>query len=113
MGSHGGGTAEGQQEVLKKLGIDEGSMGCEIRSSMRTVDYGLVTEGIHCHFDANAAGAAGIVLLNRVKAHTSFSREIESGLIKLIAVGLGKAEGARSVHKNRTQRITRDSTKTG
>ncbi len=99
MGSHGGGTAEGQQEVLKKLGIDEGSMGCEIRSSMRTVDYGLVTEGIHCHFDANAAEATGIVLLNRVKAHTSFPREIESGLIKLIAVGLGKAEGARSVHR--------------
>ena len=99
MGSHGGGTAEGQQEILKKMGIDERSMGCEIRSSMRTVDYGLVTEGIHCHFDANAAGAAGIVLINRVKAHTSFPREIESGLIKLIAVGLGKAEGARSVHR--------------
>ena len=99
MGSHGGGTDEGQQEVLKKLGIDEESMGCEIRSSMKTVDYGSIGEGIHCHFDANAAGAAGIILVNRVKAHTSFPREIESGLIKLIAVGLGKAEGARSVHR--------------
>ncbi len=99
MGSHGGGTDEGQQEVLKKLGIDEESMGCEIRSSMKTVDYGSITEGIHCHFDANAAGAAGIILVNRVKAHTSFPREIESGLIKLIGVGLGKAEGARSVHR--------------
>ena len=99
MGSHGGGTGQGQQEVLKKLGIDDVSMGCEIRSSMKTIDYGLIAEGIHCHMDANAAGAAGIVLINRVKAHTSFPREIESGLIKLIAVGLGKAEGARSVHR--------------
>ena len=99
MGSHGGGTDDGQQEVLKKLGIDEESMGCEIRSSMKTVDYGSIGDGIHCHFDANAAGAAGIILVNRVKAHTSFPREIESGLIKLIAVGLGKAEGARSVHR--------------
>ena len=99
MGSHGGGTDEGQQEVLKKLGIDEENMGCEIRSSMKTVDYGSIGEGIHCHFDANAAEAAGIILVNRVKAHTSFPREIESGLIKLIAVGLGKAEGARSVHR--------------
>jgi hypothetical protein len=99
MGSHGGGTSEGQQEVLRKLGIDGMSMGCEIRSSMKTLDYGLIAEGIHCHFDANAAGAAGIILINRVKAHTSFPRKIESGLIKLIAVGLGKAEGARSVHR--------------
>ena len=99
MGSHGGGTGQGQQEVLKKLGIDDVSMGCEIRSSMKTVDFGLIAEGIHCHMDAHAAGAAGIVLINRVKAHTSFPREIESGLIKLIAVGLGKAEGARSVHR--------------
>jgi hypothetical protein len=99
MGSHGGGTAEGQQKVLKKLGIDEASLGCEVRSSMKTVDYGSIAEGIHCHFDANAAAAGGVLLINRVKAHTSFPREIESGLIKLVAVGLGKAEGARAVHR--------------
>ena len=99
MGSHGGGTSEGQKKVLEKLGIHEVSMGCEVRSSMKTVDYGPISPGIHCHFDENAASADGIVLINRVKAHTSFPREIESGLIKLIAVGLGKAEGARAVHR--------------
>ena len=99
MGSHGGGTSEGQKKVLEKLGIHEESMGCEVRSSMKTVDYGPISPGIHCHFDENAASADGIVLINRIKAHTSFPREIESGLIKLIAVGLGKAEGARAVHR--------------
>ena len=98
MGSHGGGTAEGQINVLRKLGIDEENMGCEVRSSMETVDYGLISPGIRCHFDENAAHSDGIVLINRVKAHTSFPRDIESGLVKLIAVGLGKAEGARAVH---------------
>ena len=79
MGSHGGGTAEGQQEVLKKLGIDERSMGCEIRSSMRTVDYGLVTEGIHCHFDANAAGAAGSYSLIELKLTRAFPEKLKVG----------------------------------
>jgi len=99
MGSHGGGTAEGQIKVLRKLGIDEKSMDCEVRSSMKTVDYGPISPGIHCHFDENAAHSDGIVIINRIKAHTSFPRDIESGLIKLIAVGLGKAEGARAVHR--------------
>ncbi len=98
MGSHGGGTAEGQIRVLAALGVSAERMGCEIRSSMETVDYGTIDGGIACHFDAHAARAAGVVVINRVKAHTSFPRPVESGLTKMLAVGLGKAEGAGQVH---------------
>lgn len=99
MGSHGGGTAEGQRALLAALGVSAETMGCEVRASMETVTYGEVGDGVTCHFDAQAAGAAGVVAINRVKAHTSFPRPIESGLSKMLAVGLGKAEGARQVHK--------------
>ena len=98
MGSHGGGTAKGQVSVLAKLGVTEEAMGCPIKATMRTVTYGEIDGGLPCHFDANAAKAEGVVVINRVKAHTSFPRPIESGLTKMLAVGLGKAEGARQVH---------------
>jgi len=98
MGSHGGGSAEGQISVLEKLGVTEAAMGCPIRSSMSTVSYGEIKGGLTCHFDSIAAAANGIVVINRVKAHTSFPRPVESGLTKMLAVGLGKAEGARQVH---------------
>ncbi len=99
MGSHGGGTAEGQTEVLGRLGITEKVIGCEIRSSMEVVDYGTTADGARCKFDRNAAGADAVVVINRVKSHTTFDRPIESGLVKMTAVGLGKADGARSVHR--------------
>lgn len=98
MGSHGGGTAEGQKSVLAKLGVSEERMGCEVRATMDTVQYGTLPDGTICHFDANAARAAGVLVINRVKAHTSFPRPIESGLTKMLAVGLGKAGGAGQVH---------------
>ena len=98
MGSHGGGTAEGQKSVLAKLGVSEDRMGCEVRATMDTVQYGTLPDGTICHFDANAARAAGVLVINRVKAHTSFPRPIESGLTKMLAVGLGKAGGAGQVH---------------
>lgn len=98
MGSHGGGTAEGQKAVLAKLGVSEDRIGCEIRATMDTVRYGTLPDGMICHFDAHAARAAGILVVNRVKAHTSFPRPIESGLTKMLAVGLGKAGGAAQVH---------------
>ena len=98
MGSHGGGTAQGQLAVLAKLGISEDRMACEVRSSMDTVQYGTLPDGTACHFDAHAARADGVLVVNRVKAHTSFPRPIESGLTKMLAVGLGKAGGARQVH---------------
>ncbi|SFD96393.1 protein of unknown function [Sulfitobacter brevis] len=99
MGSHGGGTAEGQKEVLAKLGMTEESLGAEIRSSMEVVDYGETPDGARCKFDKIAAEADGIVVINRIKSHTTFDRPIESGLVKMVAVGLGKAEGARAVHR--------------
>jgi hypothetical protein len=98
MGSHGGGTAEGQVKVLEALGVSAERMGCPVRSSMETVHYGDIEGGIACHFDAHAARADGVVVINRVKAHTSFPRPVESGLTKMLAVGLGKAEGAGQVH---------------
>lgn len=98
MGSHGGGTADGQLGVLAKLGVTEDTLGCEIRASMETVDYGEIEPGIRSRFDKHAAGADGIVVVNRVKSHTTFDRPIESGLVKMVAVGLGKQEGARNVH---------------
>ena len=105
MGSHGGGTAEGQMNVLRKLGIDEENMGCEVRSSMETVDFGPISPRIRCHFDENAVHSNGIVLINRVKAHTSFPRDIESGLVKLIAVGLGKNRGCKGRSSYRSKRV--------
>lgn len=98
MGSHGGGTADGQRAVLATLGIDAETMGCEIRATMDIVQYGTLKDGTACYFDAHAAHADGVLVINRVKAHTSFPRPIESGLTKMLAVGLGKAGGAGQVH---------------
>jgi hypothetical protein len=99
MGSHGGGTAEGQVAVLAKLGVTEGSVDAPIRATMDTVEHGATLDGIPCRFDAEAAKADAVVAIARVKSHTSFDRPIESGLIKMVAVGLGKADGARNVHR--------------
>ena len=107
MGSHGGGTAEGQAAVLAKLGITEASMGCPVRATMDTARYGEIEGGFTCHFDANAAAADGVLVINRVKAHTSFPRPVESGLTKMLAVGLGKQQGARTVHMIGPQGLAR------
>jgi hypothetical protein len=99
MGSHGGATAEGQALVLSRLGIDEARVGAPVRASMETVELGRTKGGLPCRFDANAAAADAIVVIARVKPHTSFDRPIESGLCKILAVGLGKEAGARNVHR--------------
>jgi hypothetical protein len=99
MGSHGGGTAEGQMGVLKKLGVSEQSTGAPVLATMDTVEYGATLDGIPCRFDAHAAAADAVVIVARVKSHTSFDRPIESGLTKMVAVGLGKQAGARNVHR--------------
>jgi hypothetical protein len=99
MGSHGGGTAEGQAGVLAHLGVTEASVDAPVRATMETVVLGRTPEGIECRFDANAAGAAAVVVIARVKSHTSFDRPVESGLVKMVAVGLGKQAGARNVHR--------------
>ena len=100
MGSHGGATAEGQLEVLASYGITPAAVGCEIRSDMATVELGEVRPGVPVFLDRHAHdGADLIVPINRVKPHTDFTGEIESGLSKMIAIGLGKQRGADTFHR--------------
>ncbi len=100
MGSHGGATAEGQLEVLASYGITPESIGCEIRSSMETVQLGEVRPGVPVFVDRNAYEGADLVIpINRVKPHTDFRGEVESGLMKMIAIGLGKQKGADTFHR--------------
>lgn len=98
MGSHGGATAKGQSEMLRNLGITEESVGCPIKSSMEVTMIGTTEKGKPIFIDSNAAKADGIVVINRVKAHTSFTGKYESGLMKMMAVGLGKQKGAHACH---------------
>ena len=98
MGSHGGATAEGQKSVLEHYGLTPDFLGAEVLSSMATVSLGITPEGFKVHMDRLAWEADGVILLNRVKPHTDFSGRIESGLLKMIAVGMGKAEGALECH---------------
>ncbi len=99
MGSHGGGTAGGQRALLAELGVTETALGCPIRSEMETVVLGTNSFGLPIHLDANAHAADAIVLLNRIKPHTSFTGRYESGLLKMLTIGLGKHQGAEQVHK--------------
>ena len=99
MGSHGGATAAGQVGLLAALGFTEESMGCPIEAGMEVVRLGTTSAGVPVHFDRRAAGADAVLVVGRVKSHTSFDREVESGLTKMVAIGLGKAEGARFVHR--------------
>ncbi|MCD8037030.1 MAG: DUF362 domain-containing protein [Clostridiales bacterium] len=98
MGSHGGATAQGQKDVLHKYGIDEETMGCEVRSDMEPVLIGTAENGAPVYFDKNAYGADGIIVCNRVKPHTDFLAKNESGVVKMCAVGLGKEKGATAMH---------------
>lgn len=96
MGSHGGGTAEGQREVLVGYGLD--NLGATIHSEMAAVQIGTTAAGMPVYCDAYAAQADAILVINRVKPHTAFRNRWESGLSKMLAVGLGKAEGAATIH---------------
>lgn len=98
MGSHGGGDDKGQKHILENLGITEESMGCEIKSSMEVVEIGKTVKNLPVYIDKNAFNADGIILVNRIKAHTSFRGEYESGLVKMLAIGLGKRKGADITH---------------
>lgn len=99
MGSHGGATAEGQVEVLRSLGISEETVGARIHSSMEVVQIGVSEGGLPVFFDKYAATMAdATVVVGRVKPHTSFHGSYESGLAKMIAIGLGKQKGAEICH---------------
>lgn len=99
MGSHGGGTAEGQAQVIASYGVTEAAMGVEIRSSMETVIVDQTPHGIPVHFDKNAYAADHVLVCGRVKPHTRFVGDIESGLHKMMLIGLGKHEGAKIYHR--------------
>lgn len=98
MGSHGGATAEGQTDVLHQLGVTEGAVEAPIKSSMEVVKIGELPNGLPVYIDRNAYEADKIVVINRVKPHTAFRGPVESGLMKMITIGLGKQKGAEAAH---------------
>jgi hypothetical protein len=98
MGSHGGATAEGQRELLERYGLTETYAGCPIISSMETVEIGLSEGGHPVRLDKHAASGDAIIVAHRVKPHTDFRGTYESGLMKMMAIGLGKREGAVLCH---------------
>ncbi|NIM70107.1 MAG: DUF362 domain-containing protein, partial [Xanthomonadales bacterium] len=98
MGSHGGTTGPGQTAVLATLGVTEASIGCPIRSSLQTVTLGHTDAGLPVYLDQHASRADAILVVNRVKPHTSFVAPVESGLMKMLAIGMGKADQATAIH---------------
>jgi hypothetical protein len=104
MGSHGAATPEGQADVLAHFGITEQSMGCPILSRLEVVSLGETDEGIEVFMDAAAHGADAVMIVGRVKWHTNFNGRLESGLMKMMAIGLGKFAGAQKYHTH-AQRI--------
>lgn len=98
MGSHGAATAEGQADVLAHYGIHEATMGCPVVSSLDVVSLGKTAEGIEAFMDRNAYESGGAMLIGRIKWHTDFAGKIESGLFKMMAIGLGKFAGAQLYH---------------
>ena len=99
MGSHGGGTAEGQQGIIEGYGITEEFCQCPIKAGMETVIVCDAKEGFPVHFDKHAYGADHVVVVGRVKPHTNFNGDIESGLMKMMLIGLGKHAGAKIYHR--------------
>lgn len=99
MGSHGGATAEGQREFLTNYNITEEAMGVQIISSMETVLIDTLEDGIPVYCDKNAYESDGIVVINKIKPHADFKGDYESGLVKMMAIGLGKHKGATYLHK--------------
>jgi nickel-dependent lactate racemase len=99
MGSHGGATAEGQAQILEDYGLLESKVGAPIVSSMEVNHLGETRSGIPVMLDRNACNADHIIVLNRVKPHTEFHGKIESGLTKMIAIGLGKLKGTIMAHR--------------
>ncbi len=99
MGSHGGATPEGQKALLAKLGITEAALGVPIFAEMETELIGQLPNGLKIHFSRKALSADHIIAVNRVKPHTKFDAKIESGLCKIITIGLGKENGAKTFHR--------------
>ncbi len=107
MGSHGGGTAEGQQEMLASLGVTPETVGCQVHASMETELLGNTVDGIPVHTDSVTLAADHLIVVNRVKPHTRFAGAYQSGLAKMLMIGLGKRTGA-SIYHRANQRISFD-----
>jgi hypothetical protein len=99
MGSHGGATAEGQERTLSSIGLTEEVLGCSVDPRMDTAHLGTSAIGGDVHFSAAALSADGVLVVNRVKAHTNYDGPFESGLTKMITVRLGKQVSAKTIHE--------------
>jgi hypothetical protein len=100
MGSHGAATAEGQRRVLEEYGLTEAAVGCPIKSTLETTTLGALEDGTPIHCDRHAAEADGIVLVNRIKPHTNFRGPVESGIVKMMCIGMGNVQGAAALHRH-------------
>jgi hypothetical protein len=100
MGSHGGATAEGQRQLIAHYGVTEEAMGCPVRADMQTRRLGRTASGVEVRMAEAAWDSDGVVLVNRVKPHTDYKGPLESGLVKICAIGLGKYDGAREIHRH-------------
>ena len=107
MGSHGGATAAGQKQVLASYGLDAASMGCPVEATMDVVEVGQLSDGTPVLLNRLATEADGVVLINRVKPHTSFRGSFESGLMKMMTIGLGSHRGATIAHAGGADRLAR------
>ncbi len=105
MGSHGGATAAGQRALLAHLGITPDSVGAPIMTDMDTVELGRTPDGLTVYCDRNAAACDGLLVVNRIKPHTAFADPFGSGVLKMLAVGLGKAPGATQIHRQGADRM--------
>ncbi len=101
MGSHGGATPEGQIEVLRSLGVTEGQVGAPIEAGMEVEAIGSLQDGVEIYLSRVALEADGVFVVGRVKPHTDFKGDIESGLLKMMAIGLGNQKGAEMIHWHR------------
>lgn len=99
MGSHGGAEATGQIKVLESLGVTETSIGTEIRSSMEVVQIDTILDGIPVFFSRDALAMDHCVVINRIKPHTKFKGDVESGIYKMLCIGMGKHQGATTLHQ--------------
>ncbi len=105
MGSHGGATAQGQRALLGHLGVTEASVGAPLSCEMAVVEVGRTPEGLVAYCDAVAARCDALLVVNRIKPHTAFAGPFGSGLMKMLAVGLGKAPGAAQIHRQGPDRM--------
>lgn len=98
MGSHAGATCDGQIKLLEQLGVSEKTIGCPVLATMETVEVGILKNGMSVQVDKLANEADGIILYNRIKPHSAFRAPLESGLAKMLVIGLGKRHGAEICH---------------